>query len=159
MTLRVVGAADAEGLFTAIRDSTFSWTVAEVPELMRTLGWSVVEEIPGTGAVASTPWGVPGAEAELLYREQTVQSVTIYATNHATDELADKLAVVDAFASLTAVATHVLGPPTATFPGDVPRAQWRLAATTATLQNVGLGVLIDWFRNEYQDFNDPIGRY
>lgn len=159
MTLQMVGAADAERLFIAIRDSRFAWTVTEVPEPIHALGWSLREEVPNTGAVAGTPWGVPGADAELLYREQTVQSVTIYMTNHASDELADRLAVVDAFASLTAIATRALGPPTATFPGDVPQIQWRLASATATLQNVGRGVLIDWCRNEYQDFNDSIGRY
>ncbi|WP_213454330.1 DUF6301 family protein [Rhizomonospora bruguierae] len=159
MTLRAISIDQAARLFTIVRDSFFAWTVPEVPFLLDSLGWTLTLEIPRTGAIADTGWGVPGAEAELLYRDRTVESAMIYATSRASDEPADRFAVLDVFESLCAVAARVLGPMSAVIPGDVPRVQWRGRLATATIKNVGIGVLIDWCRNEHQDFNDSIGRY
>lgn len=159
MTVQVVGAAEAERLFTVLRDSTFGWTVAEVPELMRTLGWAIDEEVDGKGVVAHTPWGLPAGTAALLFRkeDQTVLSIKVRTTSQASEEPADRLALLDAFAGLSSVAARVLGPPTASIPDDLPSIQWRLPAATVTIQNTGVRVLVNWIRNDYQDFRDSVG--
>lgn len=159
MTLQVIRADDAESLFGVVRDTDFGWTVADLPALLATLGWTVRTEIEGKGAVVATPWGVAGADADLLYDGDTVLSITVRLTGPSDEGTADQLALVDAFASLTALVTGVLGPPTATFRTSVPRTQWRLAKATCTLQDTGASVLLDWCSNEYQDFNDSVGRY
>lgn len=159
MTVQVIRTADAEQLFATVRDADFGWTVTGLPGLLAPLGWKITTELPGDGAIAQTPWGIPEADAQLLYEGGTVESFTIRLTSRAGDDPADRLGVVDAFAGLTELATRLLGAPTATFQGRVPRTQWRGATATMTLHNTGERVLAVWCRNEYQDFNDSVGRF
>ncbi len=159
MTLHAIDDVDTQRLFTVFRDGDFSWTVGGVPALMSALGLTIIEEIAGKGSIAATPWGVPDTDAALLYHGDTVQSITVRVTSRATDDVDDRLAVIDAFATIAGIGTEVFGSATAAIPGAVPRIQWRRDRATITVQNVGSGVLVVVNRNEYQDFNDSVGRY
>ncbi len=158
MGLTVVDTGEIRRLFTFIRDGSFSWTVADVPQLVTTLGWAITEEVPPDGAVAATRGGLPDDPAYLLYHEGTVRSVNIPVTASASDGPLERLAVIDAFATTVATATEVLGPPTRTFPGQVPRAQWLSPKGSVTITNLGNHVLVIWASSAYQAFNESVGR-
>lgn len=159
MALKVVGSADAERLFTVVRDSGFGWTAAEVPDLLRALGWTVIDELPGLATIAQPPWDLPKCESHVTYhyRDDSVVSLRVNASAKTDDQPVERLAIADGFASLVAAATRVLGPPTSTSPGAEPTARWRRAGATLTIHAYDFVMLFDWVRNDYADSDDLLG--
>lgn len=159
MGLTVVDTEALVRLFTFIRDGDFDWTVADVPRLAAKLGWTAPEEVSANGAIANTGWLLPEDAAWFRYNDSAARSVNIPVTTRASDDPVERLAVIDAFAAFVATATGLLGAPARTSPGEVPRAQWRLPNGSVTIKNFGSYVRVSWASNEYQAFNESLGRY
>lgn len=156
-TWRVIEPATLDALLVTLRDTRWSWTADEVPDLANRLGWSLVEMIEGKGAVADASWGVNDNQVMLSFTGDQVNDVSMRVTDTALPESAQSQAFTqDAFADVTAAATRLFGPPTHRLKGDQPEVRWRGDDTTISITNTGPAVTIDWATNDYQDHWDEV---
>lgn len=149
---RALDAGAARELFTALRNVDWDWTPAEVPAVVERLGWRLVDEVPGKGAVARTPFAAERDDVTLLYRGDRVRIVRIGATsrgglpvNAQTAQLAD-----EEYDRLEAVGRELLGAPVLRVDGEERFAHWRGDPDTITVAQGTATVFVEWAPNEFE---------
>ncbi len=144
-------------LLTRLRGLDWGWTAAEVPDVARRLGWTIIADLPGAGAAADAGLGLGGQEATFVYRGDDVDRLKIDATGNTGAETPQAQAFVhDAFADLVATATDLYGPPDRTVHDGYPRALWQDDRTTLTITGGGVAVLVTLKPNERQQYWDRV---
>jgi uncharacterized protein DUF6301 len=134
----------AHGLFEALRDTDWGWTVAEVPDLLRRLGWHLVAEVPDEGAVARTSAGL--ADVTLVYHGDRVRRVSVGVADRGDAPLGFDVAgrTEQAFAATVALATRLFGPPATWLAGGERFARWRGERASVTVAEGAGAVIVDW---------------
>lgn len=146
-------AGTARELFTALRDLDWEWTAGEVRAMVERLGWQFVDEVPGKGAVARTPFDTGRDNVSVLYRGDRVRIVRIGATSRGDLPLGAEAARLadETYDRLVAVGREVLGEPVLRIDGAQRFAHWRGEPATVTVAQGTGTVFVEWAPNEYEN--------
>jgi hypothetical protein len=144
-------------LVTAIRDASWTWRPDAVEDLCRRMGWKLVEDVDDRGGFADAGWGLGGDDVAMAFRDGHVDDITMRITQIVREAGAERDRFLgDAFADAVAVATSVLGEPTARELGDQPAARWRMADSTLVVGRYKSSVKVTWASNRFQDRWDAV---
>ncbi|MEY9861465.1 hypothetical protein ABH935_007106 [Catenulispora sp. GAS73] len=149
---------EAREFFTTVHDTTFDWTVEQLPALMAELGWTIDDSvtIPGEAAIADVAWDLPQVDVAMTFSDGNVNRFSLRLTSPAKDP-ASQLAVADAFARFTGFVQDIFGVPGKRVPGDHPALQWRHGAYVLTLTNLVSTISVFWATADFQDAVDKTG--
>jgi hypothetical protein len=140
-----------------MRDTHWSWQPADVAELCRRMGWTLIEVIDGSGAIAEADLRVPGHQILMLFREGQVDDITIQITENLRDGGTDRDRFIgDTFADAAAEGVAVLGEPTDRQHAGPPTVRWRRDGSTVLIKNLESTVTVTWASNRFQDEWDQI---
>ena len=153
----VYPAESLRALLTAVRDTSWSWTPSEVPAVAQRLGWTLRAELPDGSAFAEAGFGLDDKAFRVSVTDGAVWQVVMGITGHAgRDDDAGQLFLSDAFVDALAVATEVLGEPSARDFGSVPWVRWRGPENTVRLERYSSEVGFVWVSNAEQDRSDAL---
>lgn len=160
MTAHVTPDNDAlRSLLTAVRDTSWSWTEDEVPVLAERFGWTLVEVIPGAGAVADPGYGLGPKAFRLNFDKGKVRQVSMRVSSRvAEDDAAGQAFLNEVFASVQECGAEVFGRPATPYAATVPQVRWRDEQTTLAVRNLRVAVTLTWATNVYQDAADAADR-
>ncbi len=146
-------------LFTALRDTSWSWKEADVPAVTAGLGWEIAKLSPTFSATVDPGHGLGSRAYRFSFRDGRVSDVTLRISSMVEeDDPAGQLFLSDVFAGARTVGTEVLGAPTGTTPGKQPQVRWRGDEATVILQSLPTVVTVFWRYNERQDELDRIAK-
>ena len=145
-------------LLSTIKNTSWSWQEQDVPALAARFGWADMEVIPGQGAVVDPGHGLGSKAYRLAFdRDGRVNKITMRISSKAGQgDPAGQLFLSDVFTDTAAVATEILGTPTARTPGSQPEIRWRGEESTPILKQLPLSVVLTWASNEFQDYWDAL---
>lgn len=144
-------------LLSGVRDTSWSWREQEVPALAARFGWDSLELMPGLGAVVDPGYGLGSNAYRMTFDDGDVHTITMRISSKAgKDDAAGQLFLSDVFADTAAVATEIIGAPTARIPGSRPEVRWRGEESTLILKQLGVGVTLSWASNAWQDHWDAL---
>lgn len=144
-------------LLSGIKDTSWSWREQDVPALAARFGWDALELIPGTGAVVDPGYGLGNKAYRMTFDNGDVHKITMRISSKAAkDDAAGQVFLGDVFADTAAMATEILGAPTARTPGARPEIRWRGKESTLILKQLGIGVTLSWASNGWQDHWDAL---
>jgi hypothetical protein len=160
---RVIDDDALRRLLSTLRDTRLSWSVAEIPELVRRLGWTMVDMAPDEGAIAAADWDAGDNEILIGFTEKRVDDINMRIADVGDAGFADtpgrpaaRAFLYDALALALAVAEDVLGPPSDRRPGENPEVSWRRADDTIRIERLVNSVSVVWANNEFQDYWDAL---
>ena len=149
---KAIDVATARGLLARLRSLDWGWTVAEVPALLRRLGWVA---IPGTKGAADARLGLSGREVRIPVDGDDVDSIVVTVTDLSPSrEPARREFAHDVFVMLVKTATEMFGEPSRRIQDENPRVDWRDERTTLSVARLGSGVTVTLMPNERRDFWD-----
>jgi len=142
-------------LLTAVRDTSWSWTEDEVPALAERFGWTLVEVLPGMGAVADAGHGLGAKAFRLNFDQSGVWQVSMRITSRVAEkDPADQAFLEEVFAGVQEVGADVFGSPATPYPSTVPQVRWRGEQSTLAVRNLKVAVTLTWASNASQDAVD-----
>jgi hypothetical protein len=142
---------------TGMRATRWSWQEVDVEDLCRRMGWSLLEVVDGSIAVADAGLDVPGHQARFLFRDGNVDDISVRLTQSVRAEGADRDGFMrDVFADAVDEGTAVLGEPTDRQHTEPPTVRWRLGDSTVLITNLGSAVTVTWASNRFQDNWDQV---
>jgi hypothetical protein len=149
---------ELRSLLTGMKNTPWSWEAAEVGELCRRLGWTLIEVLKSGSAVADAGLVVPGGQILILARDGKVDDICVSVTENVRDAGAGgERFIGDAFADAAAAGVAVLGEPTGRQRSEPPTVRWRLDDTSTVLvKNLEIAVTVTWASNRFQDDWDRI---
>jgi hypothetical protein len=152
---KAIDTATARGLLARLRSLDWGWTVAEVPQLLRRLGWVSVADVKGAGVAVDARLGLSGREARIPFDGDDVDSLIVTVTDlSATRDPARRAFAHDVFVALVKTATELFGEPTRRIQDENPRVDWRDERNTLSVARLGNGVTVTLMPNERRDFWD-----
>jgi hypothetical protein len=150
-------------LLSILRDTRLSWTTHEVPELVRVLGWTMVEMLPGKGAIAAAGWDTGRNQIHLAFTGTRVDDITMRIADApdagagtAAGRPATEAFLFDTFAVAVHATADVLGPPSDRVLGADPEVSWRRENDTVRIERTFRSVNLVWANNEFQDYWDAL---
>jgi hypothetical protein len=142
-------------LLTAVRDTSWSWTEDEVPALAERFGWTLVEVLPGMGAVADPGHGLGAKACRLNFDQGKVWQVTMRITSRVAEkEPADQSFLEEVFDRVQELGADVFDRPATPYAATVPQVRWRGEQTTLAVRNLKVAVTLTWAPNASQDAVD-----
>jgi hypothetical protein len=149
---------EARDFFVTLHETTFDWTVEQLPALMAELGWTIDDSatIPGEAAIADVAWNLPQVDVTLTLTNDMVDGFTVTLASPA-DDPADQLEIADAFARFVKMVQDVFGTEGTRVPGNYPALQWRQRGTVLTMANLVSTISVVWATAEFQDALDKTG--
>ena len=160
MTAQVTLDKDAlRSLLTTVRDTSWSWTEDDVPVLAERFGWTLVQVLPGMGAVADAGYGLGAKAFRLNFDQGKVWRVSMRISSRvAEDDAADQALLEEVFAGVQELGAEVFGRPATPYASSVPQVRWRGEQTTLVVRNLRVAVTMTWATNAYQDAADAADR-
>ena len=145
-------------VLAGMRSTQWSWLEADVEDLCRRMGWTLVEVVDGAIAIADAGLDVPGHQVQFLFREGRVDDIRVRLTQSIRDEVAGRDRFIgDAFADAAAEGVTVLGEPAARQHTEPPTVRWRLDdVSTVLIENIRSAVTVTWASNRFQDEWDQV---
>jgi hypothetical protein len=144
-------------LLTGVKDTQWSWQTADVEDLCRRMGWTLLEVTKRGSAFADAGLGVPGDQVRMLANDGHVDDISVRITQSVSDDGTDRDSFIsDAFADAVAEGVAVLGEPTDRQHTKPPAVRWRLADATVLIENLESVVTVTWASNRFQDDWDRI---
>lgn len=149
---------EARAFFTTLHETTFNWTVEQLPSLMEELGWTIDDSatIPGKGAIADVAWDLPQVDVTMTFTDGNVNEFSLRLASPAKDPVS-QLEVADAFARFTKLVQDIFGAPGKRVPGNRPGLQWRHGPYVLTLKNLASTISVFWATADFQDAVDRTG--
>lgn len=149
---------EAQAFFTTLHESTFNWTVEQLPGLMAELDWTIDDSvtIPGKVAIADVAWDLPQVDATMTMTDGNVNGITVRLASPAEDP-ASQLEVADAFARFTDLVQAIFGIPGTRVPGKYPGMRWQQGSSVLTIKNLVSTISVFWATADFQDAIDKTG--
>jgi hypothetical protein len=152
---KAIDTAAARGLLARLRSLEWGWTVAEVPRLLRRLGWVSIADVKGAGVAADARLGLSGREVRIPVDGDNVDSITVTVTDlDASRDPARRAFAHDVFVMLVKTATELFGASTHRTQDENPRVDWRDERNTLSIARLGSAVTMTLMPNENRDFWD-----
>jgi hypothetical protein len=146
-------------LLTAVRDTSWSWTEDEVPALAERFGWTLVEVLPGMGAVADPGHGLGAKAVRLNFDQGGVWKISMRITSRVDeDDPADQAFLEEVFAGVQEVGADVFSRPATPYGSTFAQVRWRGEQTTLSVTNLDVAVGLTWAPNASQDAVDAADR-
>ncbi|MFI5491339.1 DUF6301 family protein [Actinoplanes sp. NPDC051859] len=143
-------------LLTGIRDTTWSWSEAEVPALTTRLGWELGRLVSGTGAMADPGYELGKKAVRFAFNDGEVRRITMRLTSILDED--DQAFLMDVRQRAVTLATEVLGEPDAPPGTEGGQVRWRGRQATILLQVPAVAVTLVWSTNAFQDHLDTLGQ-
>ncbi|OJF14973.1 DUF6301 family protein [Couchioplanes caeruleus] len=147
---------DLRATLTTLKETSWSWTSAEAPQVIERLGWQVIEVIDDDGIVVTPQWGLSRDEVNVPFRNGEVDRIIMRITDVASDRSAELSTLQDAFSEAVSTAKDLLGPPSEQKVGEQPEVRWRNSTSTISIANTRLAVSLAWAQNDFQDKLDSL---
>ncbi|MEU4560211.1 DUF6301 family protein [Actinoplanes sp. NPDC023936] len=145
-------------MLAGMRDTQWSWQETDIDDLCRQMGWTLLNVVAGTIAVADAGLGVPGRQVRFLIRDGYVDDICVRITEPVQEDGRDRDRFVgDAFADAAAEGVAAFGEPTVRQHTKLPKVRWRLDdASTVLVENLESIVTVTWASNRFQDQWDEV---
>lgn len=149
---------EARAFFRSLHDTTFDWTIEQLPGLLAELGWTIDDSstIPGKAAIADVAWDVPQVDVSMSFTDGKVNEFTLGLSSPAKDP-ASQLAAADAFVRFSDMVQEIFGAPGKRVPGKYPGLQWRHRGYVLTMKNLPSTITVYWASADFQDAVDKTG--